>query len=212
MSKTEYLKRKNVPIVTVFIMWCLAIYLTFQCAPSGFWSELQATISELRLKEGVALIMSPVLALVLTGLISPANKARLVFWKWKHALPGHAAFSLLAPKDPRIDMALLGEKIGSVPTDPEMQNRLWYSLYKQEANKPAVAEAHRVFLLARDLSCVSLLFAVFGPWSLAFFGHTFSWILVYFAAMVVHYIVLAVVAQNHGRRFVCNVLAEHLAR
>ncbi|MGA3099525.1 MAG: hypothetical protein ABSF25_23975, partial [Bryobacteraceae bacterium] len=38
---------------------------------------------------GVALIV----ATVLTGLLSSEAKARLVFLRWHHALPGHRAFS-----------------------------------------------------------------------------------------------------------------------
>lgn len=45
-----------------------------------------------------------IVATAINGLLSPDAKAKLVFLRWHHALPGHRAFSELAPKDPRIDM------------------------------------------------------------------------------------------------------------
>src|ERR1700757_3287650 len=50
---------------------------------------------------GVALIV----ATVLNGLLSADAKARVVFLRWRHALPGHRAFSVHAACDPRIDVA-----------------------------------------------------------------------------------------------------------
>ena len=61
---------------------------------------------------GLAIVVTT----VINGLLSSDAKARIVFLRWKHALPGHRAFSGLAPKDPRIDLARL-EKVcgGSCP-------------------------------------------------------------------------------------------------
>jgi hypothetical protein len=69
---------------------------------------------------GVALIV----ATVLNGLLNADTKACLVFLRWHDALPGHRAFSELALRDPRIDVAAL-EKIhgGRLPTEPGEQNR-----------------------------------------------------------------------------------------
>jgi hypothetical protein len=52
-------------------------------------------------------------------------KARLVFLRWRHALPGHRAFSKYAVRDPRIDVSSL-EKLhgGSLSVDPVEQNQI----------------------------------------------------------------------------------------
>jgi len=204
----EYLKRRNAPVVFIFIVWCLAIYITFLSSPSGFWEKLISTFQECRAKDGIIIVLSPILALILTGLISSGNKARLVYWRLKNALPGHRVFSKLANKDPRIDIHNLLKKMGSLPQDPKKQNTTWYSLYKRYSKSVTVKEAHRGFLLARDLCSVSFLFTAFGPWGLLFFQHTVKWALIYFVVMILHYFVFALVAQNHGTRFVCNVIAE----
>ncbi len=209
MAKKEYLKKENAPIVFIYIIWCFAIYIAFLSSPSGFLEKLVSTFREFRAKDGIIIALSPILALILTGVISTANKARLVYWRLRNALPGHRVFSKLARSDPRIDMLNLSRKIGSLPQDPKEQNTKWYSLYKHYSESVIVKEAHRSFLLARDLCSVSVLFTVFGPWGLLLFQHTWKWALLYFIVMVLHYLVLALVAQNNGNRLVCNVIAEY---
>jgi len=209
MSKSEYLKLKNIPIIIVFIIWCVAIYITFQAAPEGFWDKLISTYRDIRVKDGILVVLSPILALVLTGLITPANKARLVFWKWKYPLPGHRAFSKLALHDSRINLNVLERKLTTVPTDPMDQNRVWFAIYKNFKELPTVKEAHRSFLLARDLTSISFIFAFLGFLGLLLFGHRPTWALLYFALMIGHYLVLAITARNFGNRFVSNVLCEY---
>src|SRR5262245_40187581 len=82
-----------------------------------------------------------VAATVLNGLLNADLKARLVFLRWRHALPGHRAFSKYALSDPRIDPSAL-EKVngGSLPTDPIEQNRAWYRLYRASENDHAVRQ------------------------------------------------------------------------
>jgi hypothetical protein len=93
-------------------------------------SQLQ-TLFENLLPIGVALIV----ATVLTGLLTSEVKARLVFLRWHHALPGPRAFGVHSLRDPRIDVAAL-EKIhgAAFPVDPVEQNRAWYRIYKTMEN------------------------------------------------------------------------------
>jgi hypothetical protein len=80
------------------------------------------------LPAGVALVV----ATVLNGLLSADMKARLVFWRWHHALPGHRAFTKFAYADSRVDFATLTKQFPSgVPSDPQDQNRAWYRLYSR---------------------------------------------------------------------------------
>jgi len=209
MAKEEYLKRKNAPVVIIFIVWCLAIYISFLSSPLDFCNKVISTFQECRAKDGIIMALSPILSLILTGLISSGNKARLVYWRMRNALPGHRVFSKLVKNDPRIDMQNLAKKMGSVPQDPKEQNAKWYSLYKRYSESVTVKEAHRSFLLARDLCSISFLFAALGPWGLYIFQHTGKWAILYFIVMFLHYFVLAMVAQNHGNRFVCNVIAHY---
>jgi len=168
------------------------------------------TFKEFNAKDEIIIALLPVLTLVFTGLISSENKARLVYWRLKNALPGHRVFSTLVKRDSRIDIQNLNRKMGGLPQEPKEQNIKWYSIYKQYSESITVKEEHRNYLLSRDLCSISFLFTLFGPWGIIIFQQTWKWALVYFVVMFTHYFILALVAKNHGNRFVCNVIAEYL--
>lgn len=111
--------------------------------------------------DGLAATAIPLVTMILTGLIPPKAKAFIVFWRWPHPLPGSLVFSKLIDSDERIDPRRLRDRIGlkAFPRSPGEQNKLWYRIYKQHEDAPAVSEAHRMFLLTRDLATLSLLFA-----------------------------------------------------
>ncbi len=211
MAKKESLKEKNTPLIVIFIVWCLALYAVFVISPSDFWDKLQSTFKEINAKDGLIFIISPILTLILTGLVSSDNKAKLVFWKCRYALPGHRAFSTVIRHDVRINKKQLAQKMGSFPKGPKEQNSRWYSIYKRYSVAPMVLHAHKQFLLSRDLCSISFLFSFIGPWGLLLFGHKLSWVLFYASVMFAHYLLFMVVSRNHGNRFVCNVLAEFMA-
>ena len=210
--KTPHLKIRNAPAVILFILWCFSLYIVFQTAPGGLLSHLPDSLSKVRATDGIFVTMSPLIALVLTGILSADSKARLVFLRFRNALPGHRAFSQLAPGDSRIDMDKLRLIVSPWPSTPAAENRTWYAIYKKHANSTTVLHSHQSFLLARDLAAISFLFFLTGPWGLAIVQRGLLWPLLYAFVMLGHYIVLMIVAQNHGRRFVCNVLAEHTVK
>lgn len=210
-AKKKSLKEKNTPLIVIFIVWCLALYVVSVISPSDFWDKLQSTFKEFNRKDGLIITISPILALILAGLVSSDNKARLVFWRYRYALPGHRAFSVVAKRDARINAKQLAQKMGSIPKGPKEQNSQWYTIYKRYSETPMVVHAHKNFLLARDLCSISFLFALIGPWGLLLHGHGSYIILFYTSVMLAHYLLLMVVARNHGNRFVGNVLAEFMA-
>lgn len=204
------LKTKNIPNIILFLLWCSAIYTLFLVGFENFWIDFSSLFKELSKKEGILFTLSPLLCFVLTGLLSPDFKAKLVFWRLKNPLPGSRAFTELGPKDCRIDISELRRKMGDVPEQPEEQNRGWYKLYKQVQNKATVTSAHQSFLLARDLAAISFLFLILTPWSIYFTEKEITVMLgVYISIFFIQYVVLCFVAQNHANRFVCNVLVEY---
>jgi hypothetical protein len=64
-----------------------------------------------------------VVTTVANGLLSADMKARFVFLRWHHPLPGNRAFSKYAQQDPRIDQIRLAQVIDkeSLRT-PEAEN------------------------------------------------------------------------------------------
>ncbi|MBV8811994.1 MAG: hypothetical protein JO033_25280 [Acidobacteriaceae bacterium] len=158
---------------------------------------------------GVALVV----ATVLNGLVSADMKARLVFLRWQHALPGYCAFTKYAVRDPRIDVAVL-EKLhgGALPVDPIAQNRAWYRLYKTVENDQAVRQVHRDFLLLRDYTALSALFlALYGAAGL-YAIPSLKVGFVYLLLLVGQYAIARQSASNYGIRMVTTVLARRAAK
>lgn len=209
MATEPHLKTRNAPLFILYILWCIALYVAFQIAPKAFFTTLHDTLADLHAKDGVFMVFSPLIAVILSGVVSSDNKARLIFWRCRNALPGHFAFSRLAPKDPRINMEQLRRLISPWPTTPEAENRCWYGIYRRYVDRPTVTHSHTAFLLTRDMAISSLLFLLFGTVGLAIVQRGIRWPLVYVLVMLSHYLLLMIVARNHGRRFVCNVLAVH---
>lgn len=154
---------------------------------------------------GLALVITT----VLNGLISADTKARLVFLRWRHALPGHRAFSKYAVRDPRIDVSALETLHGSaLPAEPVEQNRAWYRFYKTVENDPAVRQVHRDFLLLRDFTglCAEFI-AFYGAAGLYAIPSTKVG-MVYLLVLVAQYVVVRQAASNYGIRMVTTVLAR----
>lgn len=153
-----------------------------------------------------------VISTVLNGVLSAENKARLVFLRWRHALPGHRAFSEYATSDPRIDVEALTKLRGSAfPADPVDQNRAWYRMYKTVEKEPSVQQVHRDFLLLRDYTGLCTLFIVFSGAAGLYAIPSTKIGLLYLAFLVLQYVVVRHAASNYGIRFVTTVLAQKAA-
>ncbi len=157
---------------------------------------------------GVALIITT----VLNGLLSSETKARLVFLRWHHALPGHRAFTVYAARDPRIDVVALEKVVaGSPPSDPVSQNRAWYRMYASVENDAAVRQVHQDYLLLRDYTALSALFLLwFGAAGFYAIPSLTTWV-IYIAMLLGQYAVVRHAAVNYGVRFVTTVLARRAA-
>jgi hypothetical protein len=210
MSKREYLKRKNQIMVVPFMFVCVATYATFLSGADFSWHELEMRFAELSKRNGVLAAFMPALVLILGGVLSASMKARLIFWRWRYALPGHRVFTKLAPKDCRVNMKAVEAKMITLPTEPKEQNAAWYKLYEKYEDNLIVKASHKQFLVARDMSIISLVFSLGGTIGLAFARLPAGYVLSYCLIMFLLYILLAITAQNHGKRFVCNVLVEYL--
>jgi hypothetical protein len=151
----------------------------------------------------------PVVVLLLTGLLSHEAKARFVYWKIANPLPGSAAFTKYAPADARIDMKALAKNVGALPTDPGEQNAKWYRLYRQVDADPAVAHAHKMYLMYQDMAAMSLLLIPLVPAALWYAGAPPASRWIAGGLFALQYVVCAIGARHSGTRFVCNVLAVH---
>jgi hypothetical protein len=148
-----------------------------------------------------------VLLTIANGLLDPTIKARLVFWRWQHPLPGCRAFSVHLKRDARINVPALRSKLGTFPKSEADQNTAWYRLYRSIETDPAVSHVQREFLFARDYAARSALAIV--PLGIAAFmqAQSIRHASIYLAMLVGQYLAVAIAAANYGKRFVCTVLA-----
>lgn len=202
------LKLQNSPLVMLFVVWCTAILLVCFESPSDFWGNLTRRFTALQAKDGLLIGLTPFVTLIAVGLLSSYWKAVILFWRIRHPLPGHRAFSHLAAQDPRVDVAVLKKVVVPWPVTPAEENQTWYRLYRQIHDQPMVSDAQRAFLLSRDLAACALCFLVLGSPIILVFGTSKVWAGLYCGVMAAHFLILSVVGRNYGTRFVQNVLAE----
>lgn len=167
------------------------------------------TLSQLGIGRVLSTTVMPIIVLLIVNVLPHDVKSMLVYWKPRGVLPGSEAFTKYGPGDHRIDMAALKKNVGALPTDPSEQNAKWYKLYKQVPNELEVAEAHKLFLMYRDMAVMSLPLVVLVPLSLHFADASASAPWLTAVVFVVQYLLTAFSARWSGIRFVCNVLAVH---
>jgi hypothetical protein len=170
------------------------------------------TVTQISIGRLLITPMMPVIVLLLINVLPHDVKSMLVYWKPLGALPGFEAFTLHGPRDHRIDMVALKKNVGALPTEPTEQNTKWYKLYKLVPNEPEVFEAHKLFLMYRDMAVLSLPLVALVPLSLNVVGASASTLALAAGLFVVQYLLTALSARWSGIRFVCNVLAIHSAR
>jgi hypothetical protein len=167
------------------------------------------TLAQMAVSRGLFAIVLPVLVLLIVNSLPHDLKSMLVYWKPRGVLPGSEAFTKHGPGDSRIDMTSLKKHVGKFPTDPAEQNSRWYKLYKMVANEPEVLEAHKLFLMYRDMAVMSLPLCVLIPAATYGMGGTAKSTALAAVLLIAQYLLAAMSARWSGIRFVCNVLAIH---
>ena len=137
-------------------------------------------------------------------------KDALVYLRWPHAAPGHRAFSVHALRDIRVDYDRLKAETPELQNQsiltPEIENKVWYRLFKTHEKAPAVSHAHRMWLMYRDLTTLAYLF--FGAFVTVYLyiKPEVNWAL-YLAIFSLELLIFWRVAWNSGVQLICNVLA-----
>jgi hypothetical protein len=208
----KYLKKWNLPYVILFVLLNVALFLALRNYGPDFWEDLHQRVLDLKSKDSLFQIALPLIIGVAGGILRSSWKEVLVFWRLENPLPGCRVFTELAKSDPRIDMNELEAELAPLPEEPKAQNSKWFKLYKQMEEEITVKESHKQYLLYRELTGISGLFLLFGPIALIFIGVPVWNVGVYAAITLSEFVVCSIIAQNHGKRFVCNVLVEFLNR
>lgn len=183
----------------------VALFLLPGIDPSGDVSKL----ANWRL---LTTVLVPVAVLLLVNVLPHKAKCMLVYWKPYGWLPGSEVFTKFALEDMRVDMVALAKNVGPLPERPREQNARWYQLYKMVENQTEVTEAHRSFLMYRDMAVLSLAFALLTFAGLYVAGTSRGAQSLAVAVLVAQFILTALSARWSGVRFVCNVVALHSAK
>ena len=156
-------------------------------------------------------VVIPVVVLLVVNVLPHKVKCMLVYWKPFGWLPGCEAFTKYGPDDSRVDMTRLASNVGPLPKSPKDQNARWYQLYKAKANEVEVSEAHKMFLMYRDMATITVFLIPLVPLALyhAYAPPSSQWIAA--CGLVIQYLVTALSARHRGIRFVTNVVAIHSA-
>jgi hypothetical protein len=211
MTSGKSLKERNAWLVrTALVVQALAFsYVVFRPLPIAQFIEpgIGAKIQEFLAPGSIALGFIALTRLVLLGLIPPRLRDALIHWRWRDPLPGARAFTKIGPADPRVDMSRLRRSRGPLPTDPAEQSRLFYSIYKAQADDVGVLDAHKSYLAARDIGTINfLLFVLLAPLAWLF-ADNHARAAVYAACLFVAYVLMSIAAQVYSARLVQNALA-----
>lgn len=147
-------------------------------------------------------------SLALDGLAPKHIKEKIVHRRFQNPLPGCRAFTDIAQNDSRIDMDAIEAKYGPLPTAPAEQNKTFYKISKSCQDAVGVKDAHRSYLLFRDLSFDTYVLSILATIYTAIFGVGVFKAGIVLVAGIGAAFLLSVIATNFAHRFVCNVLAQ----
>lgn len=168
---------------------------------SKIWTLISA-------KEGIWILLLPIVGVSLNGLLSSKIKAMIIFTRIKHVLPGHRAFSKLGKTDVRIHLDRVIKKNGKSPRNPIEQNKMWYDIYKKHENNIVIKDSHKKFLLMRDIASLSFLFLLSSFIVFIIYFSVNRVMIFYLLFNCIQFLITMISARNYGNGFVCNVLAE----
>lgn len=206
------LKTLNSKQIALFISLNLALFwavLMFRAFDMGVVEAGWRKITSL---DTVLMASLPLLAVVGLGLVGSHLKAVLVFWRLRFPLPGCRVFTELAPQDPRIDLQIIASNYGTLPSEPMNQNRLWYKVFREYEENARVADGHRLYLLTRDMTALSVVFLIAFSLAVAIWGYPAKATWIYVAFLLLQFLAASTAARNYGNRFATTVLAEATAK
>jgi hypothetical protein len=211
LAKTNkrYIKSENRKWLIGYLLFNIVIFALFAGFISPTFSDANVLVSKLKDPQGFLPLIAISFSIVLEGFLSNSIKEFLIFWRIKHRLPGHRAFSIIGPRDARVNMQKVRTLFPhGLPTNPEVQNQEWFDLYKKYEDERRVFYSHKAFLLTRDLTALTA-----AALPLSFVGHLIAgsqWNMIgYHSLFLVGILILvSVSARNYGNRFVANVLIE----
>ncbi len=204
------LKQKNQPQLITFVVANAIGLGLIALGPSRLLDSIQELTKGNWTILGKLIAIPAFLALVTgaVGWVMPrAGKEFLVFWKTRDCLPSSKAFTVVGPRDPRVDMQHLADKFGPLPGVSDRQTALWYRIYRAHGDEAAVEDAHGAYLRFREIATLSSVLLVVGIVCAIYFNIRGKQIFFGVLLLVVEYLIAMIAARNASTRLVSNVLA-----
>ncbi len=174
--------------------------LTGVVGPTGDWSKLGAA--------PFAAAATALFVLMMNAQASDVLKARVVFLKWRDPLPSSEAFSRWMHTRADIDPEAVQAVVGVLPKAGAEQNRAWRQLYHGMETHPAIADASRDYVLARDMTFLGLIFSLVLGAAVWFFPSAIEWKVAYPTSAASFTLLTWRAARLNGIRLVRMVLAR----
>lgn len=198
------LKAQNRPLIVIFtIALGVALWWTTRSSIDLADIDVVGDLYQTSVFVGIASIFS----LLASELVPVKMKLWLVHWRIKNPTPGSRAFSEIMHDDYRINCEAIESKFGPLPTEPAEQNQKFYGIYKPLDGDISIDDAHKSYLLFRELTVVTFAYLLLGPVLASIFSESWLAVLIFSGFAIVMYCACAIAAQNSGKRFVANVLA-----
>lgn len=211
MSRQDTLKRQNAPLIHALLIVHVAVFAFVLTGPELAKRFESSPLVEMIINAGwpaaVALTYAYLTKLVLLGIVPATVRDRLVHWRFRHPLPGARAFSVIGPKDRRVDMEALINLHGHLPEKAELQDTLFYRVYQSVSGESGVLDAHGNYLAARDMTTINLIMMLGLPLVMWWVSGDAHMAISYGSVLLVAYVLSALAAQQYGVRLVQNVLA-----
>ncbi|CAM4209983.1 hypothetical protein [Pseudoalteromonas ostreae] len=203
------LKSANNPKITA-----LLTVVIFICAVFQYGSDVIPAWEEVAVTGALSVGFSAVLVL-LTNLTPHNVKHKMVFTRLSNEMPA-CRIDRLCKKDMRVsfeDARARWPNVFDESLCPSERNSCWYKeIYKPVSSKESVTQAHRDFLLYRDVFSallVLLMVAIaWGVWGEVEFAGKINTAVYYI--LIISSLVTLIAARNSGNRFVVNAVAAAL--
>lgn len=202
------LKKQNKTIIYSFIVLNIVVGYIFLFIEDLSLDNINNFIGNVSSEKGIFALAIPFVTLILTNILSSNLKAIIIFTRINNPLPGSRAFSKYIFKDSRITIENLENKYGPFPKEPVEQNALWYRIFKKHQDETIIVEAHKNFLLTRDIASISIMLILFFFLFWCIFQPDFTKAFHYLIYLILQALLFIICARVLGVRFTCNVLAE----
>lgn len=215
------LKRENASQLRLQLLIAVVpIYITIIYNYEKAFFTFDNLLSKAAIAQFATLGLGPLVCLgvvlvLLSNVVSPDWKARLVFCRWNDPLPASRADQLMM-KDTRLDLEILDpatQHLLSEDMTPKQRNSYWYKhIFVDVRDIAAVKNAHRQYLLNRDAATgVALLTLItfLCDMTVRVFQEVHILSVYTYIILIVYTLLLMFTSATGGKRMVTNAIANY---